>query len=75
MFSPKRAIKTKTVEIITNIWYNVFVYTRYDQKKETVGTVSASTGHNPAAGAAIYIPTPAIPAFRAGKAFKDALKK
>ena len=44
-------------------------------KKETVGTVSASTGHNPAAGAAIDIPTPAIPAFKAGKTFKDTLKK
>ncbi len=131
---PQRAIKTKTVEKVTNIWYNVLAYparsvkqksnsrkeiTENDQK-EIVDAVSASagvskkdtaavidsllaaitdavvkgdsvrftgfgtfesrkrparTGHNPATGATINIPASTVPAFKAGKAFKDALKK
>jgi len=35
----------------------------------------ARTGHNPATGATIDIPASTVPAFKAGKAFKDALKK
>ena len=36
---------------------------------------SARTGHNPATGAMIDIPASTVPAFKAGKAFKDLLKK
>ena len=36
---------------------------------------SARIGHNPATGATINIPASTVPAFKAGKAFKDALKK
>ena len=36
---------------------------------------SARTGHNPATGATINIPASTVPAFKAGKTFKDALKK
>lgn len=35
----------------------------------------ARAGHNPATGATIDIPASTVPAFKAGKAFKDALKK
>ncbi|MEI3058136.1 MAG: HU family DNA-binding protein [Eubacteriales bacterium] len=35
----------------------------------------ARTGHNPATGATIDIPASTVPAFKAGKVFKDALKK
>lgn len=28
VFFPKRAIKTKTVEKVTNIWYNILAYCR-----------------------------------------------
>ena len=28
VFSPKRAVKTKTVEKVTNIWYNILAYCR-----------------------------------------------
>lgn len=35
----------------------------------------ARTGHNPATGATIGTPASAVPAFKVGKAFKDALKK
>ena len=35
----------------------------------------ARTGHNPATGATIDIPASTVPAFKAGKAFKDALRK
>lgn len=33
----------------------------------------ARTGHNPATGAVINIPASKVPAFKAGKAFKEAL--
>ena len=29
VLSPKKAIKTKTVEKVTNIWYNIFAYCRF----------------------------------------------
>lgn len=35
----------------------------------------ARAGHNPATGATIDIPASTVPAFKAGKAFKDALKR
>ena len=35
----------------------------------------ARAGHNPATGATIDIPASTVPAFKAGEAFKDALKK
>ena len=35
----------------------------------------ARAGHNPATGATIDIPASTVPVFKAGKAFKDALKK
>ncbi len=37
--------------------------------------MAARTGHNPATGAAIGIPASVVPTFRAGRTFKDALKK
>ena len=36
---------------------------------------AARTEHNPATGAAIGIPASVVPTFRAGRTFKDALKK
>ncbi len=34
----------------------------------------ARTGRNPQSGAAMYIPATTVPAFKAGKALKDAVK-